>query len=225
MHTGNRCSKITRAEVFEAKFSCIDIVRRKTEFCVVLQFWCTNSFKWSDLKESFSPIFIFLRWKLAHVVSSRDTAYLWDKILRVTLKPGSTRYSQVRTWEERSTCCSAQRISGLHTNAGGVHTNKNMDIGKPRVANGSDNSGDVSLRDACLGKPRVCAKRSFTPSNVESRRKGSSGKGMKGGYNEAHKTITREVHFDALMDIRWFISTRTLPGSVRKNKVISSREK
>ena len=35
---------------------------------------------------------------------------------------------------------------------------QNMDIGKPRVTNGSDNSGDLSLRDACLGKPRVCAK-------------------------------------------------------------------
>ena len=27
MHTGNRCSKVTRAEVFEAKFICIDIAR------------------------------------------------------------------------------------------------------------------------------------------------------------------------------------------------------
>ena len=52
------------------------------------------------------------------------------------------------TWEERSTnfgCCSAQRVSGVHTN-------------EPRVTNGSDNSGNLSLRDACLGKPRVCAK-------------------------------------------------------------------
>ena len=54
-------------------------------------------------------------------------AYLWDKILRVTLKPGEYEISQVRTWEERSTnsrCCSAQRISGVHTNAVSVHTNK-----------------------------------------------------------------------------------------------------
>ena len=45
-------------------------------------------------------------------------------------------------------------------------------------------------------------KRSFTPSNVDSRCKGSSGKGMKGGYKEAHKTTTRKVHFVSLMDIR-----------------------
>ena len=33
-----------------------------------------------------------------------------------------------------------------------------MHRGKLRVTNGSDNSGDLSLRDACLEKPRVCAK-------------------------------------------------------------------
>ena len=54
-------------------------------------------------------------------------AYLWGKILRVTLKPGEYEIFQVRTWEERSTnsrCCSAQRISSVHTNAVSVHTNK-----------------------------------------------------------------------------------------------------
>ena len=39
-----------------------------------------------------------------HVVSFHVKAYLWDKIIRVTPKsPGSTRDSQVRTWEERNT--------------------------------------------------------------------------------------------------------------------------
>ena len=59
------------------------------------------------------------RWEQAHVVSSRDTAYLRDKILQVTLKiPGSTRYSQVWTREERSTnseCGSAQRTSRIES--------------------------------------------------------------------------------------------------------------
>ena len=67
-----------------------------------------------------------------------------------------------------------------------------MDIGKPSFTNGSDNSGDLSLRDACLEK---------SPSNVDSRRKGSSEKGLKGGYKEAHKTNRRKVHFVELMDI------------------------
>ena len=98
-------------------------------------------------------------------------------------------------------------------------------IGKPRVTNGSDNSGDLSLRDASLGKPSSMNKRSFTPSNVDSRRKGRSGKGMKEGSKEAHKTTKRKVHFVALMDIRSFKSTCTLQRSVWKNNIISSREK
>ena len=145
--------------------------------------------------ESSSPNFLFLRWKQAHVVSFRDTACLWDNPKNL----GSTRYSQVWTVEERSInfgYCSAQRISGVHTN-------------EPSVTNGSDNSGDLSLRDVCLAKPRVCAKDLSPPSNVDSRRWGSSGQGMKGCYKEAHKTTTRKVHFVALMDIRLVKSTCT----------------
>ena len=89
---------------------------------------------------------------------------------------------------------------------------QNMDIGKPRVTHSSDISGDMSLRDACLGKPRVCAKDLSPLSNVDSRRKGSSGKGMKGGFKGAHKTITRKAHFDVLMDIRQLRSTCTSLG-------------
>ena len=48
----------------------------------------------------------------------------------------------------------------------------------------SEDSGDLSLRDASLGKPRSTNNRSFIPSNVDSRCKGNSGKGMKGGYKE-----------------------------------------
>ena len=39
-----------------------------------------------------------------------------------------------------------------------------------------------------------------------------------GGHTAAHKTITRKVHFDALMDIHKFISTCTLPRSVRQEQ-------
>ena len=64
---------------------------------------------------------------------------------------------------------------------------QNMDMAKRRVTNGSDNSGALSLRDACLGKPRSMNKRSFTPCNIDSRCKDSSGQGMKGGHAAAHK--------------------------------------
>ena len=63
--------------------------RRKTGFCVVLQFGTRiNSDEKIWKKKSSSPNFLILRWKLAHAVSSSDVAYLWDKILRVTLQPG-----------------------------------------------------------------------------------------------------------------------------------------
>ena len=53
----------------------------------------------------------------------------------------------------------------------------------------SADSGDLSLRDACLGKPRSINKISFTPSNVDFRSKDDNGKGMKGGHKEkAQKT-------------------------------------
>ena len=56
------------------------------------------------------------RWKQAHVVSSRGTAYLWDKNSSSNRQsPGSTRF-QVWTWDERNTnseCGSDQRTSGI----------------------------------------------------------------------------------------------------------------
>ena len=49
---------------------------------------------------------------------------------------------------------------------------------------GSEDSGDQSLKDSCLGKPRSVKKRSFIPNNVDSRCKGDYGKGMKGSHKE-----------------------------------------
>ena len=61
----------------------------------------------------------------------------------------------------------------------------------------------LSLRDACLGKPRSTNKRSFNTSNVSSRCKGDNGKGMKGGHQEGTKNQeVREVHYVALIDVR-----------------------
>ena len=69
-------------------------------------------------QESSSPTSLW-RWKQAHVVSSRGTAYLWDKFVWGNLlKKGSTRCSQVWNWEERcmkSECGSDQRTSGIES--------------------------------------------------------------------------------------------------------------
>ena len=91
-----------------------------------------------------------------HVVSFRDNAYLWEKIIRVTLKSReSTRDSQVWPWEERNekfwmVLCSAC-------------------LGQTRVW---FRRFWRSRRDACLGKPRVHAKsRSEHQKSTQTRRK------------------------------------------------------
>ena len=57
------------------KFNCIWYCRERTEFFIVTL--RKNSFRWKRSQESSSPNFLW-RWKQAHVVSSRGTAYLWD---------------------------------------------------------------------------------------------------------------------------------------------------
>ena len=116
--------------------------RRKTEFSVVFTTWSRIRFQWKDLKECSSPNFL-LRWKLAHVVSSRDTAYLWDTILRETLKPGEYEIlSSVilgrKRYKLRMLFCSANL--GCTHECGSVYTQRKLDIGTPRVTNSSDNS-------------------------------------------------------------------------------------
>ena len=67
--------------------------------------------------------------------------------------PGSIRYSQVRTWEER----------GMNSRM--LFCSVNFE--ESRVTYGSEDSGDLSLRDACLGEPRSTNKRSFISSDNE----------------------------------------------------------
>ena len=88
MHTGNRCSKKRRAEVSEDKTHFYGYCRGKTEFCVVLQLDTRLRSDEKIWKKVLHLSFLLLRWKLALAVSSRGTAYLWDKILRVTIDPG-----------------------------------------------------------------------------------------------------------------------------------------
>ena len=57
-------------------------------------------------------------------------------------------------------------------------------FGTREITYGSEDSGDLSLRDACLGKPRSIGKISFISSNIDSRCGGDSGKEMKGGHKE-----------------------------------------
>ena len=120
-------------------------------------------------QESSSPNFLW-RWKQAHVVPSRGTAYLWNKILQVNFKIRWVQdtlkweLGKKEVWTPNVVLFSALRES--------------------RVAYGSEDSGDLSLRDACLGKPRSKNKRSFFSSNIDSRCKGDNGKGMKGGHEE-----------------------------------------
>ena len=85
---------------------------------------------------------------------------------------------------------------------------------------GSEDSGDLSLGDACLGKPRSMNKRSVNPSNVDSRCKGDNGKGMKGGHKEGtQKQKVRNVHFVALMDIRHILKYEYILVNVRKSNL------
>ena len=205
MRTGSRCFKITRAEVSEDTNSLVLILQDKDGILRSITTWYTYSFQWKDLKESFSPDFFFQgeSWrKLYCLVTQRICG---TKILRVTLQPREFEIlSSVslgrKKFEHRMLICSANL--GCTPECGRCTHKQNMDIGKPRVTNGSDNSGDLSFRDACLGKPRSMKKRSFATSNVDSRCKGSSGQGMKGGHKATHKTTKRKVHFVALMGIR-----------------------
>ena len=89
-----------------------------------------------------------------------------------------------------------------------------------KVTYGSEDSGDLSLRDACLGKPISMNKRSFTPSNVDSRCKDNNGKEMKGGHKEGtQKQKVRKVHFAALMDIRHIQKYEYILENVRENNL------
>ena len=96
---------------------------------------------------------------------------MWDKILRVTLKAqGVWDTLQCEPGKKEVRTPNVVLVSELRVS---------------RVTYGSEDSGDLSLRDACFGKPRSMNKRSFTPSNVDSRCKGNSEKGMEGGRKES----------------------------------------
>ena len=168
MHTGNRCFKITRAEVSEDKTHLYWYCRGKTEFCVVLQLGTRIRSNEKIWKKVFHLIF-FLRWKLAQAVSSCLVSWHSVSVGQNSSSNPATREFEIlssvslgrKKFEHRMLICSANL--GCTPECGRCTHKQNMDIGKPRVTNGSDNSGDLPFRDASLGKPRSMKKRSFTP--------------------------------------------------------------
>ena len=110
-------------------------------------------------QESYSLNF-FWKWKQALVVSSRGTAYLWDNSSSKPSNSGVRDTLKCELGKKEVWALDVVLISELR---------------ESRVTYGSEDSGDLSLRDGCLGKPRSTNKRSFIPSNVESRWKGDSG--------------------------------------------------
>ena len=159
----------------------------------------TNSFRWKDPKEALHLNYLS-RWKQAHIVSSRGTAYLWDKILRVTLK----------TRRVRDTLKSEPGKKGVQT----------LDVVLFSELREIENYvwfrrfwRSLSQRRKPRETERMCKR------SVNSRCKGSSGQGMKGGHKKAHKTTKRKVHFAALMDIRHIQKYEYIPGNVSKNNL------
>ena len=136
--------------------------RRKTAFRVVWQLFARNSFIWKDLMKALHLLFLFLRCKLAHCcLVSRHGVSAGQNYSSYPESPRSTRYSQVWTWEERSTsfgCCLLSE-SRVYTQI--------------KCANWRTESHEwfrrfwrsVSQRRLPRETESMC-KRSFTPSNV-----------------------------------------------------------
>ena len=156
-------------------------------------------------RESFSHNFLW-RWKQAHVFSSRGTAYLWDKNRQVNLKIQWVQ--DTLEWESGTKEVWTPNVVLF------------SELRESRVMYCPEDSGDMSLRDACLGKPRNTNKRSFNLSNIDTRCKGDNGKGIKGRHKEGtQKQNVRKVHIVALMDIRHIQKYEYVPGNVRESNL------
>ena len=125
-----------------------------------------NSFRWKDLKKALH--LIFFEGESKHMLSRLAAQRICEtNFFKFSKKSGeygilSSENLERNEYELRMFCPANFEAS--------------------RVTYGSEDSGDLSLRDACLGKPRSTNKRSFISSNVDSRWKGDDGKGMKGGH-------------------------------------------
>ena len=166
----------------------------------VIYFNCAYEFVPMKRSQESSSLNLW-KWKPAHVVSSRGTAYLW------------------------------QNSSSNPKKSGEYEILSSVNLGREKYelrmwfwsANFGNRELLMVLRDACLGKPRSTNKESFIPSIVDSRCKGDIGKGMKGGHKErTQKQKIRKVHFAALMDIRHKLKYKCILENVAR--AISSVE-
>ena len=154
-------------------------------------------------QESSSPKFLW-RWKQAHVVSSRSTAYLWDKILQVNTQSGeygilSSENLGSNEYEFLMLVCPAN-------------------FEESRVTYGSKDSGDLSLRDACLGKPRSAKDLAFQAIMITDE-KATMEEEWKEVIKKAHKNKKiRKVPFAALTDIRHIQKYMDTPGKCSKEQ-------
>ena len=203
-----RCGRrIGEAKTSEAKnqFNYVDIAGKgRTN---VLYYNFAHEFvSMTRSQESSSTNFIW-RWKQAHVVSSRGTAYLWDK--NSSSNPqilGSTRYSQVVTWEERSMnseCGSDQRTSGIESYV----CFRRLWI-------------SVFSETHISGTREVQAKDLSSQAMLIPDEKATVEKEWKEVRKKAHKKQkVRKVHCVALMDIRYILKYKYIPENVRKSNL------
>ena len=160
MHTGNRCSKTTRAKVSEVKKnSVVLILQGMTEFCIILQLWYTNSFRWKD--ESYSPNFLFVNGESKRMLSCFATRRVCGTtFFEQLLKPGEY---EILSSVDRGRKKYKLRILFCSANLGCTHKRTECHEWFRQFWR------SVSQRRLPRETESTC-KRSFTPSNVDSRR-------------------------------------------------------
>ena len=139
-----------------------------------------------------------------HAVLSGDMAYLWDKNSSSNpTNPGvrDTLKCELGKKEVQTTDVVLLSESRVYTKMRGVYTQVKYGYWETESHEWFRQFWKSVYQRRLPREIESMRKRSFTPSNVDSRRTGSSEKGMKGGYLEAHKSTIRKVHFVALMDI------------------------
>ena len=106
-------------------------------------------------------------------------------------------------------------LSSVDAGKKGVQTSDvvllSENLGEPRVTNGSDDSGDLSLRDACLGKRRECAEDLSRQPMSTSDAKAAVVKKLEEVTKRHAKQQQRKSTFATLMAIR-HIQIRAHPG-------------
>ena len=149
----------------------------------------------------------------------RKKSFRWKdlkKALHVIFFEGESKHTL--------SCLAAQRICEtkflqVNLKIRGVRDTLKFELGKKEVWT-PNVVLILSIKDACLGKPRSMNKRSFIPSNVDSRWKSVNGKRMKGGHKEGtQKQKVRKVHFVTLTDIRHIQKYKYIPVNVRKSNL------